>query len=206
MPFTIALRGLKRVKYNQNAVHDVCGWQNLTWIWVEWQYVYLMTNYRIQILKHLQILTTYLTSTAPSPVIKTEEKNRALQWKHSIHIRTGVVVSKALIRLRNLLLPRHQFTHMEQKPVSVCQRMTKLATEGVCMGFHLTGRDQLCSEWRSWCKCVTWMGWQQSGFGVHQVLSTLIILCCLVPACFCSQKVTLTQFVLQQTKLKPADN
>lgn len=117
-----------------------------------------------QILKHLQILTTYLTSTAPSLVMKTKEKNSAL---HSIHIGTRVAVSKALIRLRNLFLPRHQLTHIEQKPASACQRMTKLAIEWACMEFHLTGRDQLCSEWRSWCKCVTWMGWQQPGFSVH---------------------------------------
>lgn len=146
-----------------------------------------------QILKHLQILATHLTSTAPSPGMKTKwEKNRALHWKYSIHIRTHVAVSEPLIRLRNLILPRHQFTHIEQKPASVCQRMTKLATECACMGFHLTGRDQLCSERRSWCKRVTWKGLQHPVFGVHQVLSALIILCCLVPACLCSQKVTLT--------------
>lgn len=116
------------------------------------------------------------------PGDENKRKNRALQWKQSIHIRTRVAVSEVLIRLRNLLLPRHQFTQIEQKPASVCQRMTKLATECACMEFHLTGRDQLCSEWRSWWKCVIWMGWQQPSSGVHQVLRALIILCCLVSA------------------------
>lgn len=147
---------------------------------------------------------SHMNCTLPGD--ENKRKNRELQWKHSMHIRTCVAVSEVLIRLRNLLLPRHQFTHIEQKPASVCQRMTKLATECACMEFHLTGRDQLCSEWHSWCKCVTWMGLQQPGFGVHQVLSALIILCCLVPARLCSQKVTLTQFVLQQTKLKLKGN
>lgn len=50
------------------------------------------------------------------------------------------------------------------------------------------------------------MGWQQPGFGVHQVLSVLIILRCLVPARLCSQKVTLTQLFLQQTKIKLKGN
>lgn len=166
----------------------------------------LMTNYRTQILKFsstckfLQHISQQLHppwgwKTKPPP-----KKTGPLRWKYSIHIRTYVAVSEALIRLRNPILPRHHFTHIEQKPASVCQGMTKLAAECACMGFRLPRRDQLCSERRSWCKRVTWMGlrhWRGSS-----VASALIILCCLVPACLCSQKVTLTQFVLQQTKLK----
>lgn len=63
--------------------------------------------------------------------------------KNSVRIRIYVAVSEALIRLRNLLLPRYQCTHIEQKPASVCQMMTKLATECACMEFRLTGGDQL---------------------------------------------------------------
>lgn len=156
--FTVALRGLKRVKYNQNAVHDVCRWENLTQIMS--RVAECVPDDQLQDTNSQALANSYSIShmNCTLPGDENKRKNRELQWKHSMHIRTCVAVSEVLIRLRNLLLPRHQFTHIEQKPASVCQRMTKLATECACMEFHLTGRDQLCSEWHSWCKCVTWMG------------------------------------------------
>lgn len=135
---------------------------------------------------------SHINCTLPGDEHK-RKKIRVLQWKHSRHIGARVAVSEALIRLRNLLLPRHQLTHGEQKPASVCQTWNSTW-------------DQLCSEWRSWCKCVTWMGWQQPGFSAHQVSSVLIILCWLVPARLCSRKATRTQGVLQQTKWKLKGN